>query len=304
MRANGDGNGEVAATRTGSESQVRRAVLETPPARHEHRKEQDAPPSGPAAERERKNRPNGRRRRKSGNHASSEQAEAASATTPRSGYHNNELVAAFQKTPGSEGQRDERANVVGLTTARTQRPTQPPRTARSDFHGATPAQRSPHFSWEDDVDITRLREEEGLSFPEILKRYPGSSRQALRARYQRMKGLDSSSSPVTPQTGAVKFSRFTSDEDAELVRLRAEGLTFAAIAERVPGRSEYAISNRYRRLKEKDNDASRGPNAPRKGENGRADSSPGDTPREVQEGYERLGSVSSEESRLAEHNAA
>jgi hypothetical protein len=92
------------------------------------------------------------------------------------------------------------------------------------------------MSWSqgDDLQLKKLREEDGLKWEEIAKSFPGRSKDACRNRYSRH---------VKDGEDTVFWSK---ESDLQLKKLREEdGLIWEEIAKFFPGRTANACSGRY-----------------------------------------------------------
>lgn len=85
--------------------------------------------------------------------------------------------------------------------------------------------------------LIRLRRDLKLPWQEIVKQLPDRNLAAVQQKYEKVMGLKGRT-----------VSYFTPEEDEELLRLRASGKSFSAIAKELPGRSKYSVWVRYLRL--------------------------------------------------------
>ena len=109
-------------------------------------------------------------------------------------------------------------------------------------------ERKDAWTTEEDERLVKLREEDGLSWPDVDKYFSGRSKGALQMRYHKL-----TSDPAASREKARVL--WTPEEDDRLLMLIQEGtFTWEEMAEDFPGRSARALIMRHYKLKQRKKD--------------------------------------------------
>nr|POF07809.1 uncharacterized protein pb1a10.02 [Quercus suber] len=131
------------------------------------------------------------------------------------------------------------------------------RVSRNISEGLTlaPTGKQPRFSVEEDQQILRLREIDGLGWAEIATHFPGRSAGALQKRYTRKlvhgkTGLATVSAVTLFKDMETTDSKYSAADDARLSQSRdVDRMSRGSICKLVPQKERHSVFRRYRNLR-------------------------------------------------------